>query len=359
MDKDLFRKTLEISSNEDLFQFAKLLNLRVPGFRTVTLDTMRLQRPKLLQALLAPRNFVTYMEKVKEHAEGNSTYQEYTAEQLTAQIRNRSDYLLRVIAVLIASNDHSLLQKAHDIFNEIEKSPSERGNEEPSTLAVTESSKNINEELQQLNLLLSQERKKLKLAQDKNDEYKQKLKELQKELEDTKSKARLDKKESDKRCRDLESALKQSEQNKEKVMDELNRAQQLLKENAAEISRLHALCMTIKEKPTASHPNHDALETRQKEAASLSNEAPQKTKVLMIGNPQNTSIRNWTRFDVVIIENRDIETKLNEESLQGIDQVWLLSYKVPARQQSFVQNVVPKEQLHTFSNFIEIQKYVN
>jgi hypothetical protein len=120
-----------------------------------------------------------------------------------------------------------------------------------------------------------------------------------------------------------------------------------LKTKVEEISRLNALVLKL-------NTELGKLSTIKEKKVETAPAASSKIKVALIGDPKNKGLEKNSKFELSIFEGPEVTS----QGLDGLDQIWLLTYKIPRSVQKRVKSCVSGKPIFEFTTFTEIEHHM-
>ena len=77
----------------------------------------------------------------------------------------------------------------------------------------------------------------------------------------------------------------------------------------------------------------------------------------MIGDPKNSRIQKYPKFELTIIEGPDVQEEIHL-ALDRLDQIWLLTYKIPTSIQKRVRSLGKGKHMKEFATFNDLENYM-
>ncbi|QGG47867.1 hypothetical protein [Heliorestis convoluta] len=125
MSKALWRWLLDMMPHDDLVSLARVMHVKVPGFRQIVLDhRIHLLRPRLIQTIINSKSFIKLQEAMDRHMQGQEPYlacREKDKEQLLELIYLGANPAT-LLSALISSPEQEHQEKAESLFIELRES---------------------------------------------------------------------------------------------------------------------------------------------------------------------------------------------------------------------------------------------
>jgi hypothetical protein len=79
-----------------------------------------------------------------------------------------------------------------------------------------------------------------------------------------------------------------------------------------------------------------------------------KIQVALIGDPKNKGLEKNPKFELHIFEGPEVTS----QGLDGLDQIWLLTYKTPRSVQKRVKSCISGKPTFEFTTFTELEHHM-
>jgi chromosome segregation ATPase len=366
MDREIWKWILDSFSDEEIAMISEIFRLKIPGFRQINPQqkNFKMVRPKIIQSALHQK----YAEKLNGYV---ITRAEVQLDVKVASLRKKSVKTLLqlteedikpsiLLGILLASDNEKEREKAEKIYSKLKTE--QKLNVLEKQVGGDSSTTEIEEPQDQDSFKALQE--ELKLAQQTIDKLGKRLKKLEQKNEELKSKEtsiqaslQTEKKRSKELTQEVNSLKGENGSLKHKLKTAFPETTSLqkkvdnqaatLKTKEKEISRLNALVLKV-------NTELDKLSTIKEKMVHTAPTSSAKIKVALIGDPKNKGLEKNSKFELNILEGPEITSK----GLEGIDQIWLLTYKIPRSVQKRVKSSVSGKPIFEFLTFTELEHHM-
>lgn len=380
-EKDIWKWLLDRFSDEGLASLASVINLKVPGFRQINpkLKNFKLLRPKLIQEAVGPKNLSNLKDFFDTFYEEKSDV-DYRCMSLDELLEAAGEEVApsMLMTVLLSSDQEEHIQNALDLFEkltkegtleELEKQANEKNADEDDEEEEEseEDESEVNHELILANKKAAELEKRLKKSEQKNEALKAQIAAAQTSFDLEKKQWKEEKKklteqtqalsrENGKHKNEAAAALKE----RDALAKQLEQQQSAIKQKNDEIARLNALVLKLKtesqkqgpptEEPIAeASPIHDSVEVAREDS---------QLNVAVIGDPKNSRVQRYKKFNLTIIEASELEEEKNTALLETADFVWLLTYRIPRGVQKRIKSMVEGKKIQEFATFIDLENHM-
>lgn len=372
MEKELWKWILESFSDEGIANVGHNLGIKIPGFRQINPQqkNFKILRQKLIQEASHPRNANHLREFFQSLAEETPDFQQYrgkTIEELLQSIEEEIPPSM-LFSALLTSGDEEDAKKANEIFNqltaenrldELERKADLKAEDADET-DLESQLKQLQEELKQAQQKILNFEKKMKKSEQKNEELKTKATTAKAAFEHEKKQMKDEKKALQQEIQalkgengSLKNQLAAFTPEKESLRKKVDQQTADLTKKNDEIARLNALLLKLRteQDKEPKEREHDVQPVPVPAAV-------EKIKVAVIGDPKNTRVQRYKKFDLTIIEASEIKEEKNNNFLHAAEQIWLLTYKTPRSIQKRVRNLVQEKPIQEFATFIDLENYM-
>ncbi|WP_042463142.1 hypothetical protein [Neobacillus dielmonensis] len=376
MEKEVWKWVLENFSDEAIANIGHNLGIKVPGFRQINHQQkkFKLLRPKLIQEAVHPKNSAMlkdFFNKIAEGADGLAEWRDKSTDELLESIGVEIPPSM-LFSVLMSSEIEEDIKRGQEIFIKLkeeekltilERQAEEKREEaEKNSEQEYEQLKQLQEEVHQFQQKISNLEKKVKKSERKNEDLKEKATVAQVGFEQEKKQWREEKKSLSQEMQALKEEYGKVKNKLADVAPELETLKNkmdhqavLLKRKDDEIARLNALLLKLKTEQDRPIKEKNNDYEQQQLATSSEQEA---IPVAVIGDPMNTRVQKYKRYDLTIIEASEIHDERTNETLQQVEQIWLLTYKTPRGIQKRVKSLVKEKPIQEFATFIDLENYM-
>ena len=375
MEKEIWRWLLETYSDEGIANIGENLGIKVAGFRHIKPQqkNFKILRPKLIQEILHPKNtpnLINFFQTLSEEATDLQKYRGESTESLLQFIEEEEVSPSILLSVLMSSEDEEDIEKAQELFVQLR--------EEKRLNLLEDQINGLIEEQDELNQDsgLKELQAELKLAQQKGASLERKLKKSEQKNEELKGKALTDQdsfKREKKLWKEEKKGLTVENQElkaekgslinqlaaltpeKESLQKQISEQTTSLKKKDDEIARLNALLLKLKTEQQKGSVSPLADKEVQEPPVQIEET---KLKVAVIGDPKNTRVQRYNKFELIIIDAAEIQAEKNNEVLNRAEQIWLLTYKTPKGIQKRVRSLIKDKEIYEFATFIDLENYM-
>jgi chromosome segregation ATPase len=366
MDREIWKWILDSFSDEEIAMISDVFRLKIPGFRQINSQqkTFKMVRPKIIQSALHQKHaeklngYVITKAEVQLDVKVESlrkksvkTLLQLTEEEIKPSI---------LLGILLASDNEKEKAKAEKIYsklktenklNELEKQVGEDiFGTETEEIQDQDSLKALQEELKLAQQTIDKLGKRLKKLEQKNEELKSKETSIQASLQTEKKRSKELSQEVNSlkgEIGNLKHKLKTASPDTTSLQKKMDKQAATLKAKVEEISRLNALVLKL-------NTELDKLSTLKEKMVDTAPASLAKIKVALIGDPKNRGLEKNSKFELNIFEGPEITSK----GLDGIDQIWLLTYKIPRSVQKRVKSCVSGKPIFEFLTFTELEHHM-
>lgn len=381
-EKDLWKWILDNFSDNGVASIGRNLGLKIPGFRQINpqLKNFKVLRPKLINEALSPKNLSDLKGFFNSVAEGDEKFLEHrgkSKEELQSLMENEITPSI-LLSVLLSSDDENDINNALELaeqlieegkLDQMEKYAEdnfgdEDGAEEEVEAEPEPSVKDV--DIKQLQQKIAALEKKLVKSEQKNEELKAKVTDVQNALNSEKKAWKEEKKGLTLEIHTLKSqqgGLKSSADaaysERDLMAKKMEQQKAIMKKKDEEISRLNAVILNFKtQKKNIPEAESVAAESGNTEQEQPSIQEESRINVAVIGDPKNSRVQRYNKFNLNIIESSDIEEEKQKDILEAADQIWLLTYKIPRSVQKRLKTVFKDRGTQEFATFIDLEKHM-
>lgn len=368
MEKEIWKWILDHFLDEGIAAIAHTLGIKIPGFRQLNPQQQKFKivRPKIIQAALHQRHAQDLNEFFRETIEEGfdiESFKEKGIEELMQLVEEEMSPSI-LLSVLLSSEDEENQAKAEELYTRLKEEDKlelleKQANEtetDDEDVQDNEGLRKLHEELKSAQQLIDKLEKRLKKFEQKNEELKSKEAMAQNALKNEKKRGKDEKKVLSNEVNalkgeigNLKHQVNSATSEKESLQKTIDKQIGSIKTKDEEIARLNALVLKL-------NTDLDRLsELEEVYGGAFSDQ--QKIKVALIGNPKNSSIQKYPKFELTIIEGPDVEEEM-PLSLDQLDQIWLLTYKVPRSIQKCVRSLGKGKQMKEFATFTDLENYM-
>ncbi|WP_462411708.1 hypothetical protein [Neobacillus sp. Marseille-QA0830] len=375
MEKEIWKWILENFSDEAIANIGQNLGIKVPGFRQINHQQKKFKmlRPKLIQEAVHPKNSVMLKDFFNTIAEGADGLAEWRGKTIEELLQSAGEDIppSMLLSVLLSSENEEDIQKGHEIFTKLkeeekldllERQAEENQEEEDNPSEMdNEQLKQLQDELNQSQQKIANLEKKVKRSEQKNDELKEKATTAHAAFEKEKKQWKEERKTLSQEMQTLKEEYGKVKNKLAEVSPELETLQKKMDQQTVsikhkddEIARLNALLLKLRteqERPSI-EPNTDNTQP------AAIQEAHDKITVAIIGDPMNTRVQKYKKYDLTIIEATEIHEERTNEVLNRAEQIWLLTYKTPRGIQKRVKTLVKEKPIQEFATFIDLENFM-
>ncbi|MGV2941932.1 hypothetical protein AB5I83_20185 [Mesobacillus sp. LC4] len=379
-EKDLWKWILDNFSDNGVASIGRKLGLKIPGFRQINPQqkNFKVLRPKLINEALSPKNLGDLKGFFNSVAQGDEKFLEHRGknkEELQTLMEEEITPSI-LLSVLLSSDDENDINKALELaeqlieegrLDQMEKYAEDNfGDEDGSEEEVEDESSVKDVDLKQLQQKIAALEKKLVKSEQKNEELKAKLIDVQNALNSEKKLWKDEKKGLTQEIHTLKSqqgGLKSSADaayaERDSMEKKMEQQKGIMKKKDEEISRLNAIILNYKTQKKNSPEEESVIgETVNAGQDQPSIQEEIRINVAVIGDPKNSRVQRYNKFNLNIIESSDIEDEKQKDILEVADQIWLLTYKIPRSVQKRLRGVLKDRDTQEFATFIDLEKHM-
>ncbi|WP_226641524.1 hypothetical protein [Mesobacillus subterraneus] len=379
-EKDLWKWILDNFSDNGVASIGRKLGLKIPGFRQINPQqkNFKVLRPKLINEALSPKNLGDLKGFFNSVAQGDEKFLEHRGknkEELQTLMEEEITPSI-LLSVLLSSDDENDINKALELaeqlieegrLDQMEKYAEDNfGDEDGSEEEVEDESSVKDVDLKQLQQKIAALEKKLVKSEQKNEELKAKLIDVQNALNSEKKLWKDEKKGLTQEIHTLKSqqgGLKSSADaayaERDSMEKKMEQQKDIMKKKDEEISRLNAIILNYKTQKKNSPEEESVVgETVNAGQDQPSIQEEIRINVAVIGDPKNSRVQRYNKFNLNIIESSDIEDEKQKDILEAADQIWLLTYKIPRSVQKRLRGVLKDRDTQEFATFIDLEKHM-
>ncbi|NKE03991.1 hypothetical protein [Mesobacillus selenatarsenatis] len=379
-EKDLWKWILDNFSDNGVASIGRKLGLKIPGFRQINPQqkNFKVLRPKLINEALSPKNLGDLKGFFNSVAQGDEKFLEHRGknkEELQTLMEEEITPSI-LLSVLLSSDDENDINKALELaeqlieegrLDQMEKYAEDNfGDEDGSEEEVEDESSIKDVDLKQLQQKIAALEKKLVKSEQKNEELKAKLIDVQNALNSEKKLWKDEKKGLTQEIHTLKSqqgGLKSSADaayaERDSMEKKMEQQKDIMKKKDEEISRLNAIILNYKTQKKNSPEEESVVgETVNAGQDQPSIQEEIRINVAVIGDPKNSRVQRYNKFNLNIIESSDIEDEKQKDILEAADQIWLLTYKIPRSVQKRLRGVLKDRDTQEFATFIDLEKHM-
>lgn len=372
MDKTIWKKILELMPNDDFIKLTTTCDIHVKGFRKITPENYKMVKQKLMVEALKNNNlkrisllFDKKSELISIQDEDDVDFRSMSLEELFETYENGSE-LFEILASLHSSSNPEHKNLAIEFENQISMKNEqldfkdcendEKMEELPKdNVALEQLQKELDEARKEINSL----DKKLTKSQQKNVEWQTRYTTLESEFNAAKRNWKEEKKELLKTKTTLQqevitkqNLVKKADIQVEGLTNKIASQEKELVEKNAKISHLNAKLLNSNH-----HTNEQVVIQEHHTNPTIKMNIEKKKRIALIGNPKNKRIEENNNFDVNVFEVSDLEQAFESNAFETFDEIWLLTYKVPATKQKVVHQQM-KKPIVDISTFINLRSKV-
>lgn len=374
-EKDVWKWILDHFSDDGLANIGKALNLKIPGFRQINpkLKNFNMLRPKLIQEALMPKNLTKlkdFFNTVTEEKSDNAHYRGKDLEELLADIEKEEIAPSVLLSVLLSSDDEVNINNAIEIYTRLKKEGTLEDLEMPANQAdEKEQEPDLTSELKEAQEKVTAFEKKLRRSEQKNKSLKAQLISIQTSFDTKKKQWKEEKKELTKEIQALSAENRKTNKEAEAVLSErdtiktkFNQQQATLKKKDEEISRLNALILKLSTESRREEQQvpfrHNLIRGASDEKSSHITGEENKLNVAVIGDPKNSRVQQYKKFNLNIIEASEVEEGKNKDLFTTVDCIWMLTYRIPRSVQKKIKTIFEDIDIQEFATFIDLENYM-
>jgi chromosome segregation ATPase len=379
-EKDLWKWILDNFSDNGVASIGRNLGLKIPGFRQINPQqkNFKVLRPKLINEALSPKNINDlkgFFNSVAEEEEKFLEHRGKSKEELLSLMEEEITPSI-LLSVLLSSDDENDINNALVLaeqlteegrLDQMEKYAEGNFGFEDGTVEEVEAKPSANnDDIKQLQQKIVALEKKLVKSEQKNEELKAKVTEVQNALNADKKQWKEEKKGLTQEIHTLKSqqgGLKSSAEaayaERDSMEKKMEQQKSIMKKKEEEISRLNAVILNLKtQQKNNSEEESVAAETGITEQDHPSIQEENRINVAVIGDPKNTRVQRYPKFNLNILESSDIEEEKQKDIIETADQIWLLTYKIPRSVQKRLKTVLKGRDTQEFATFVDLEKHM-
>jgi chromosome segregation ATPase len=379
-EKDLWKWILDNFSDNGVASIGRNLGLKIPGFRQINpqLKNFKVLRPKLIHEALSPKNINDlkgFFNSVAEEKEKFLEHRGKSKEELLLLMEEEITPSI-LLSVLLSSGDKNDINNALELaeqlteegrLDQMEKYAEENFGNEDVTEKEEEAEPSVKDvDIKKLQQKIAALEKKLVKSEQKNEELKAKVTDVQNSLNSEKKLWKEDKKGLTQEIHTLKSqqgGLKSSAEaayaERDSMEKKMEQQKAIMKKKDEEISRLNAVILNFKtQKKNNPEEKSVAAETGNTEQDQPSIQEENRVNVAVIGDPKNTRVQRYHKFNLNIIEASDLEEEKQKYILETADQIWLLTYKIPRSVHKRLKTVLKNRDTQEFATFVDLEKHM-
>ncbi len=375
MEKEIWKWILNSFSDEGIANLAQAVGIKIPGFRQVNPQhkKFKIVRPKIIHAALQQELVQKFHEFIESFAEEKSEIDDLkdkSFEELLEMVGEEIQPSI-VLGVLLSSQDEEHQEKAVQLYTKLkeedklellEQQADEKANEiEHDDIKDHKAFVELKSKLQASQQVIDKLEKRLAIIEQKNEELKSKEAKAQAALKTEKKRSKEEKAVLSQEINSLKGEVgslkhqvKSISPEKDLLSKQIDSQKKTLKNKDEEINRLNALTLKLRTDLEKFTIQQEKLGTTQENVVQNS----PKVKVVIIGDPKNTRIRNYHKYELFIVEGTELPDEETLAVIANADQVWLLTYKVPRSTQKHIRNLVKSDKTTEFSTFVELEDYM-
>jgi chromosome segregation ATPase len=366
MDREIWKWILDSFSDEEIAVISHVFRLKIPGFRQINPQqkNFKMVRPKIIQSALHQKHADKLNDYVITRAEVQLDVKvESLGKKSIKTLLQLSEEEIKpsiLLGILLASDNEKVKEKAEKIYlklktenklNELEKQVGEDvSSTETEEVQDQDSLIALQEELKLAQQSIDKLEKRLKKLEHKNEELKSKETSIQTSLQSEKKRAKELSQEVNTlkgEIGSLKHKLKTASPDTTSLQKKLDNQAVTLKTKVEEISRLNALVLKL-------NTELDKVSSIKNKAVETTPASSDKIKVALIGDPKNKGIEKNFKFELNIFEGPEVTSK----DLDGLDQIWLLNYKIPRSVQKRVKACNSGKPIFEFTTFTELEHHM-
>jgi chromosome segregation ATPase len=376
MEKEIWKWILETFSDEGIANIANTFGIKIQGFRHINAQQKKFKivRQRIIQEALHQRNAQNLITFFDSAAEGKPEIESLRGKSIEELLHSVEEDLHPsiLLGVLLSSEDEEDQAIAQEIYVKLKEedkldllekqADAKLENAEYDEEEQGEQVIKIHKELEAAQQNMEKLEKKLKKLEQKNEELKTQEALAQAAIKSERKQWKADKKELLHEIQTLKGEIGTLKSKTKSVFTEnesfykrFENQAEIEKKKDDEIKRLHALVLKL-------NTDLDKLSNLQGQGpvgqVSQTPEANNNIRVAMIGDPKNSRIQKYNRFDLTILVGSEMEEEKNQNVLDRVDQVWFLTYKIPRSVQRRVSSIVKGKQMKEFATFIDLENYM-
>jgi len=336
-----------------LYDLATATACKVKGFREITRNNIKQVRPQVMNELQKTTKAARVRLELRKHIDNKLT--EEVVKDLRAknqeellELIHTKNYSLADILIILVTGDEDQSALADALFTSISEQGSlaqyepqadsiQEQAEEPAAMETTApSSEPLVRELEEQ---LFQERDKVIQLDAALKELREKRKI---EVQEWKKERKTYTEEIKKLATELDDASKQGMEQEAVIIG--------LK---AEVAKLEAEVKGLAKQAETKTKTPEAGQT----LTQVVHLAPNKMKVVLLGEDVNESILNTPKFEVELVGNSQIEDFLQRGS--HAEQIWMLSFQISPSKQRKLRNAYTGSNFKEFATLVDLQSYIN
>ncbi|WP_102262592.1 hypothetical protein [Mesobacillus jeotgali] len=379
-EKDLWKWILDNFSDNGVASIGRNLGLKIPGFRQINpqLKNFKVLRPKLINEALSPNNLSDLRGFFNSVAEGDEKFLQHRGKS-KAELQSLMEEEITpsiLLSVMLSSDDENDINNALELaeqlieegkLDQMEKYAEENFGDEEGTEEEVESKPLVkDEDVIQLQQKIAALEKKLVKSEQKNEELKAKLTDVQNALNSEKKAWKEEKKGLTQEIHTLKSqqgGLKSSAESayaeRDSMEKKMEQQKAIMKKKDEEISRLNAVILNFKTQQKNNLEEQSVVaESVNAGQEQLLIQEENRINVAVIGDPKNSRVQRYNKFNLNIIESSDIEEEKQKDIVEAADQIWLLTYKIPRSVQKRLKTVFKDRDTQEFATFIDLENHM-
>ena len=375
VEKEIWKWILDSFSDEGIASIADSFGIKIAGFRQLNSQqkNFKMIRPRIIKAALHQRHaqkLTDFFNSIDEDQTEIESVRKKNTEELLQLVEEEIQPSM-LLGILLSSDEKENLVKAEKIYtqlkdqekldllerqaDEMESNVDNDDETENKTLA------NLQEEFKAAKQIIEKLDKRIKKFEQKMDELKSKDAMNQVALKNEKKRSKEEKNTLIQEINGLKGEIgnlkhqeKSTSSEKASLQKKLDNQTGTLKLKNEEISRLNALVLKLQ----SDLEKHENLKETTAHIEGNLDQVNQKVKVALFGDPKNSRIKNYHKFELTIIEGTEVLEEKTHIALDSSDQVWLLKYKIPRSTQKRVRSLLKGKQLKEFTTFIDLEDYM-
>lgn len=373
MEKEIWKWILNSFSDEGIVNIAKTLGIKIPGFRQLNSQqkNFNIIRPKIIQAALQQK-FAKKLRKFFHSAIEKQTKVESLKEKSIEELLEILEEDMQpsfLLGMLLSCEDEESQEKAIQIYRKLkgekkldlleQQADEKESSPEMEDVQDDETFKSLQEEMKSAQQTIEKLEKKLKNIEKKNEELKAKETKIQVALKNEKKRGKEEKNTLSHEIHSLKGEIgslkhqvKSISSEKELLQNQMDKQTASINTKDEEIKRLNALTLKLR-------TDLEKLSNIQERSADVQgNQRDPKIKVALIGDPKNSRIQTYNKFELTVIEGTEIQEEETPIVLNNTDQIWMLTYKIPKSIQKRVRSLVTEKKIIEFPTFIDLENYM-
>lgn len=340
MSRQVWKWIYEMMSDEDLVGLANAARVKVPGFRSVNIEQIRILRPRLIQTMSTGKDLTRVKHAMDEHAmecERCSSYRHKTQAELLQDI-DSGDNPIKVLTSLLTSSESGQQMLAELLYENLQASG--RLNELANRAAEVRREIEVHEAIH--GNLMKQNDEQSKLLK----KYEERIGKLEKsEASFNETKAQLDEK------------IKQLHANLEEQLEQMEEERSRWEEERALLLRQLEEKQALLDQKSWVAPASVEVAADAEVSNGRSGEMGQdgRTPVVLVGKLPSVESEN---YEIKSVEIHQVEQAFEQNLFKGADQVWVLTYEAPLGTQRKLRRGVDRERLREFHTLKELQRHI-